>query len=144
MSSLCSLSDVWSLGQSESPTSKPVMRDIVAAALKNANTVNDNRVFNIVLEGNIAAGKSTLIELLRPHGDVITVMEEPVAEWECVNGHNLLKMFYEEPSKYAFNLQVFISATMIHMASKDCSTKFKLIERSMYRLVNYLIFFLSN
>lgn len=71
----------------------------------------------ISIEGNIGAGKSTIIEKLKEtfkYDDTIIFLKEPIDVWETMvdnNYENILQKFYNEPSKYAFSFQVlaFIS-----------------------------------
>lgn len=44
---------------------------------------------NIFIEGNIGAGKSTLINYLAKY-DSIKIHQEPVDKWQNLNGFNLL------------------------------------------------------
>lgn len=53
----------------------------------------------IVIDGNIGAGKSTQLCLLESHG--FKVRREPIAEWS-------LDLFYSNPSRWAFLLQMQI------------------------------------
>ena len=60
----------------------------------------------IALEGNIAAGKSTLLGLLEDQLDYIAV-PEPLSKWQEVgdngtahNGGNLLELFYKDPKRW--------------------------------------------
>lgn len=71
----------------------------------------------ITIEGNIGAGKSTLIGLLKErYGDKIAVVEEQVNEWK--KGFNLLKHYYLDPHRYAFPFQCMVLRTM-HTALID-------------------------
>lgn len=67
------------------------------------------------LEGNIGAGKSTLMRLLRDRGGLCTI-DEPVARWQSVSAPdaresdppvNMLELFYNEPKRWAFTFQTF-------------------------------------
>jgi deoxyadenosine/deoxycytidine kinase len=60
----------------------------------------------ISLDGNIGAGKSTLLNKLRELPNV-KVIDEPVGVWEkYVNdGKNLLELFYEDKSRWAYTFQ---------------------------------------
>jgi deoxyadenosine/deoxycytidine kinase len=66
----------------------------------------------VSVEGNIGAGKSTLIEKLQKkyNNDTrVIFMFEPVKEWESLKdekGKNMLEKFYENPTKYAFAFQI--------------------------------------
>lgn len=72
----------------------------------------------ISIEGNIGAGKSTILEQIRQRlaadkkirpGQIIC-MQEPVDLWESVKeeatGESILAKFYKDPAKHAFAFQV--------------------------------------
>jgi deoxyadenosine/deoxycytidine kinase len=70
------------------------------------------------IEGNIGAGKSTLIDHLRSIKTVgnrkLIFLPEPVDVWETIvdeNGLNILQLFYADQVKYSFSFQMmtFIS-----------------------------------
>ena len=54
----------------------------------------------ISIDGNIGAGKSTLINNISKYNDYVTAISEPVKLWEP-----LLKKYSENPKKYAYKLQ---------------------------------------
>ncbi len=66
------------------------------------------------VEGNIGAGKSTLIQYLKKNltsaEDVpIVYVDEPVEEWASVcstEGKTMLELFYADPKRYAFSFQM--------------------------------------
>jgi deoxycitidine kinase len=67
------------------------------------------------LEGNIGAGKSTLMRLLRDRGGLCTI-DEPVTRWQSVSAPdaaesdppvNLLELFYNDPKRWAFTFQTY-------------------------------------
>ena len=77
----------------------------------------ENNPILISLEGNIGAGKSTLIEhlenvLQKEAGWIF--LKEPVHIWDTIvdeNGKTVLANFYEDPKKYAFAFQVMAFTT---------------------------------
>ena len=58
------------------------------------------RPFTISIEGNIAAGKSTLLDYLDSNPE-ITVLKEPVHRWRNVARYNLLERMYNDPIRHA-------------------------------------------
>lgn len=59
----------------------------------------------ISLQGNIAAGKTTLLDALattRQFG----IIREPVELWQNSFPDNLLELFYRDPSRWAFTFQI--------------------------------------
>jgi deoxyadenosine/deoxycytidine kinase len=74
------------------------------------------------LEGNIGAGKSTLIEKLHEkyqNDSSIIFLKEPVDIWEQIKdettGDTVLKMFYANPAKYAFPFQIMAYITRLSL-----------------------------
>lgn len=119
----------------------------------------------IALEGNIAAGKSTLLRLLEDEVGYI-VVPEPISKWQCVTssgskscGGNLLELFYSDPKRWGltFQMYAFLSRSMaqlnpvdsylkdhdIHHSRKavlDNASSVVFFERSVYRLSLYSSF----
>tara|TARA_B100000902_G_scaffold398097_1_gene463776 strand:+ start:2855 stop:3541 length:687 start_codon:yes stop_codon:yes gene_type:complete len=66
----------------------------------------------ITVQGNIAAGKSTLVkELQRQYaGDArVCFLQEPVDEWENIknaDGESMISLFYGDQEKYGFSFQM--------------------------------------
>ena len=85
----------------------------------------------IVLEGNICAGKSTILNTLS-HKVNIEGRAEPTQLWTSFGGNNLLKKFYDEPNKYAFELQLLILDTMSELLYKETTAEHVLFERSIF------------
>lgn len=56
------------------------------------------RPFTVVVEGNIGSGKTTFLNHFDKFAKV-DVKTEPVEKWRDVNGHNLLQLMYEDPSR---------------------------------------------
>ena len=98
------------------------------------------------IEGNIGAGKTTLIRKLQEkykHRKDILFLEEPLAIWETFqdpeDGSNILEKFYENPSKYAFPFQILAFQSryeIIHRAVQQakldgCKVKTVVLERSL-------------
>mmetsp|Transcript_26899 Transcript_26899/g.62419 ORF Transcript_26899/g.62419 Transcript_26899/m.62419 type:complete len:427 (+) Transcript_26899:1-1281(+) len=90
------------------------------------------RTLKIALEGNIAAGKSTLLKLLEDDVDYVAV-PEPLSKWQQVTGEedgeasgatgcqggNLLDLFYKDPKRwgYTFQTYAFLSRMMAQLQS---------------------------
>ena len=54
--------------------------------------------FTVSVEGNIGAGKSTMLKFFEQFTEVETV-PEPVAQWRDLRGHNLLRNKFEDPQR---------------------------------------------
>ena len=72
----------------------------------------------ISIEGNVGAGKSTLIDaiqkrLIEENITNIRVMKEPVDEWLSVTDskHNILELYYQSPGRYAVPFQTLAAWT---------------------------------
>lgn len=64
--------------------------------------------FMISIEGNIGAGKSTLIEELKKHSTDWNFIAEPVDIWSSitnVQGKSLLSLYYEDPKRWSYSFQ---------------------------------------
>ena len=87
-----------------------------------------NIPFIVSLEGNIGAGKSTIIDILKSKYETeprkyfgelsdakIVFMKEPVDIWTSIcdseTGESILEKFYKEPKTYAFAFQVMVYNT---------------------------------
>jgi deoxyadenosine/deoxycytidine kinase len=75
----------------------------------------------ITLEGNISAGKSTLLERLKNRleqtgNKKVAILKEPVDIWTTIKskGKNILELYYEDPAKYAFEFQMLVFGTIYH------------------------------
>jgi len=85
----------------------------------------------IIVEGNIAAGKTELCQVLEASGQ-FTYIPEPVEAWR---ESGLLQMFYDDPARWAFTFQVTAFGTRAKtqdeiFAHTDCSHV--VLERSIY------------
>uniref|UniRef100_A0A2K5J0C0 Deoxynucleoside kinase domain-containing protein n=1 Tax=Colobus angolensis palliatus TaxID=336983 RepID=A0A2K5J0C0_COLAP len=112
------------------------------------------RIKKISIEGNIAAGKSTFVNILKQVCEDWEVVPEPVARWCNVqstqdefeelttsqkNGGNVLQMMYEKPERWSFTFQTYacLSRIRAQLASlngklKDAEKPVLLFERSVY------------
>lgn len=86
----------------------------------------------LAIEGNIGAGKSTLITMLKNHyGDnKIEFIGEPVELWKNCNGENLLGAFYSDPTKYAYLLQTIVMVSTCIEHTKEQTKAIRITERS--------------
>lgn len=93
----------------------------------------------IAVEGILSVGKSTLLKnclipILIQRGWKVTLVDEPVEKW-CED--ELLKLFYENPERYAYHFQT----KAFHDRVRECQKQFKkygkstdvfLLERSVF------------
>ena len=111
--------------------------------------------FNLkfAIDGNIAAGKSTLIEAIARVRPDWTVVPEPVSKWTSVkkkgiqigsdltveqqNGGNLLKMFYADQKRWAYTFQSYALFSKLRLHSRPVGdagevAPVQIFERSYY------------
>jgi len=96
----------------------------------------------VAIEGNIAAGKSTLVEKLKKRYEGnpnISFLDEPVEEWENIKdayGVSMLQKYYSNPTKYAFAFQMMaLGSRLNNLKQKIKSIKMPhtiITERSVY------------
>jgi len=69
----------------------------------------------VSIEGNIGAGKSTLIEKLKQELSGVVFVDEPVEEWESIqeDGVTILEKYYGDQKRYAFAFQMMAFITRV-------------------------------
>ena len=85
------------------------------------------------IEGNIGSGKTTIIHhLQRLYKDVILV-EEPVQDWQNLEGENLLKKKNEDLNRWGYSFEAYVLITKMNELTKvaHLDKKIILIERCM-------------
>lgn len=135
--------DIEKIGQHEGPNKTTSAADYMTPwasinMIKKASTqiMKNATVF---IEGNIGAGKSTLINLLS-ESNFITTFQEPVGKWQNLNGSNLLNMMYDDPEKYSFAFQSYVMLTMMQQhTAKVEENKIKVMERSIFTSKNCFV-----
>lgn len=89
-----------------------------------------------ILEGNIGAGKSTLLELIRKNLTHLTIVQEPVVNWQQdVHGQSLLENFYKDPRRWAYTFETFVMVNRINHYKKEQEKPgayFSVMERSIF------------
>jgi deoxyadenosine/deoxycytidine kinase len=91
-----------------------------------------NSKYLVYVEGNIAAGKSTFINMLK--GELNESSEcflEPLEKWTNLRGVNLLEDMYASPKSKSFNLQTYIQLTMAEIQMNKQTKPIKITERSL-------------
>jgi thymidine kinase/deoxynucleoside kinase len=92
------------------------------------------RRYTIAIEGNIAAGKSTLLEKLEAGGEAQIVVE-PVEKWQTLvpgpNG-NIMQRMYEDPQRWAYLFQSYVLLTMMEAHAVEQTKLMRVMERSVY------------
>lgn len=100
--------------------------------LTNIKTPTD-RPFRVSIEGNIGAGKSTLIEYFK-NMEGIETHPEPIAWWRNLEGHNLLELLYSDIHEWLKVFQSYVQFTRLQTQTappKDSSVRVQMYERSI-------------
>lgn len=99
--------------------------------------------FLVSIEGNIGAGKSTILEHLESYmknngNHKILFLKEPLDIWEQFhdeNGHTILEKFYKNQKRYAFTFQVMAYITRLSLLKnaikENPDVEIIIIERSL-------------
>lgn len=83
----------------------------------------DNQM--IVLSGTIGAGKTSLTTLLAGH------LNAP-AFYESVDDNEILPLFYKDPKKYAFLLQIYFLNKRLDSIKEANINKHSVMDRSIF------------
>ena len=96
------------------------------------------------LEGNIGAGKTTILKIIGKSFKDVEFVEEPVKSWQNLGGMNLLDSFYSDPQRWGFSFEFYSMLTKIQALLKaaDSDKPIIIIERSI--LSNKIFMDLSN
>ena len=98
--------------------------------------------YTIVIEGNIGSGKTTFLEhFLKNHASK-QIIGEPVEKWQNCQGHNLLKLMYEDPVKWGMLFQTYVQLTMAQEHTSPTDKEVRIMERSLLRKKLEKFFFL--
>jgi len=100
------------------------------------------RTLNLAIEGNIGVGKSTLLGLIerRLQSVVVKPIQEPIVQWQDIQGDNLLDLFYQDPHRWAYTFQSYAFFSRLDLHRKVAAAQaepgelptLNLLERSVY------------
>ncbi len=88
-----------------------------------------------IVEGNIGAGKSTFLTLIKQHLPHIDVTLEPLDNWQQkLTGQSLLANFYQEPKRWAYTFETLTMMSRVkdHVHEQSKADPRSVIERSIY------------
>ena len=86
------------------------------------------------IEGDIGSGKSTVIHhLQRLYGDQVILVEEPVKDWQNLEGENLLDKKNKDLNRWGYSFEAYVLITKMNELTKVAfnDKKIILIERCM-------------
>ncbi|MFH1644359.1 MAG: deoxynucleoside kinase [bacterium] len=96
--------------------------------------MNNKKVF--ILEGNIGAGKSTFLALVKQYIKDIEIIFEPTDKWQKVGSDgNLLDLFYKDTKRWAYTFQSYAFISRVQTQFEYMTTKPNknfFMERSVY------------
>jgi len=97
-----------------------------------SNRIGESLIISI--EGNIGAGKTTLLNLLEENLDnkVFEKKVEQVADWQNIDGNDVLAEFYNNTEKYSYLFQSLVFITRILDQSSPCKKNCRIIERCSF------------
>ena len=94
------------------------------------------------IEGNIGAGKSTLVNELTDELDNLShsLIEEPVKSWQMFNETNsdtgidvnILQRFYEDKKRWSYTMQTLAFLTRTYWIMNSPKVELKISERSIF------------
>ena len=88
------------------------------------------------IEGNIASGKTTFLDLVTNYLPNCQVIYEPLEVWQNLkdsNNKNILDHFYQDMKKYGYAFQSFAFLSRVNsLKDIDKNSEYVFIERSIY------------
>jgi deoxyadenosine/deoxycytidine kinase len=95
-----------------------------------------SHIKNVMVEGNVGAGKSTFLRIIGQALHV-PVVYEPHEKWQTINAsENLLDAFYKDPHRWAYTFQSYAFVTRVMEQERaerlNHEKPIQLFERSVY------------
>lgn len=88
-----------------------------------------------IIEGNIGAGKTTFLSIIKTYLPHVTIVEEPLDAWnKKSHGQSLLEHFYKDTPRWAFTMEMFTLMCRVqeHMREQQKKHGYVVMERSIY------------
>jgi deoxyadenosine/deoxycytidine kinase len=98
---------------------------------KSISNLKGKQIYSI--EGNIGAGKTTILKIIEKLFKDIAFVEEPISKWQNIGNENLLEKFYENPERWCFSFEFYSMLTKVEALIKaaNCNQSIIIIERSL-------------
>lgn len=99
---------------------------------KALSKLKTKRIYSI--EGNIGAGKTTVLKIIGALMTDVIFVEEPINEWQNLGGMNLLEKFYYDPDRWGFSFEFYVMLSKIKALAKvaDSDKSIIILERSLF------------
>ena len=91
-----------------------------------------NRPITISIEGNIAAGKTRLMNQISKQCPWVECLREPIESWENVHGYSLLESLYNDRRANKALIQSNILHSLHHLYGAPTRSRIRVIERSVH------------
>ena len=98
---------------------------------KSISNLKGKQIYSI--EGNIGAGKTTILNIIGKTFKDVSFVEEPILKWQNLGGENLLEKFYKDPERWCYSFEFYSMLTKVEELIKASNTKKSIIiiERSL-------------
>ena len=98
---------------------------------KSISNLKGKQIYSI--EGNIGAGKTTILKIIGKTFKDVSFVEEPISKWQNLGGENLLEKFYENPERWCYSFEFYSMLTKVEALIKaaNCNQSIIIIERSL-------------
>jgi deoxyadenosine/deoxycytidine kinase len=80
-----------------------------------------SKVIFVSIDGNIGCGKSTLLDILKEELTNVTIIDEPVCQWNTLvneSNKNLLELFYEDKKRWSYTFQNYALFTRLNIVKE--------------------------
>ena len=98
---------------------------------KSISNLKGKQIYSI--EGNIGAGKTTILKIIGKTFKDVSFVEEPISKWQNLGGENLLEKFYKNPERWCYSFEFYSMLTKVEALIKgaNCDKSIIIIERSL-------------
>ena len=98
---------------------------------KSISNLKGKQIYSI--EGNIGAGKTTILKIIEKSFKDIAFVEEPISKWQNIGNENLFQKFSENPERWCFSFEFYSMLTKVEALIKaaNCDKTIIIIERSL-------------
>lgn len=96
-----------------------------------SENIGENKTYRVAVEGNIASGKTSLLNYFA-NVPKVQVLAEPVNKWRNVYDHNTLDLMYKDPKRWSLTFQTYVQLTMLDLHLQPAVKPVTLMERSIY------------